>query len=292
VWSPTGETTQSITVTPTTTSTYVVTVTSNGCSASEDAVVSVNAKQVITLTSDKVNGCEPVTILFTNTTNNSNSILWNFGDGTTSTTSPVSHTYNAGVYNVSLTVTTSGCTSTLTNTAMINIYSNPNADFSWSGIDNNISFLSTSINSTKWLWSFGDNSTSNIENINHMYLSAGEYVVILNVENDNGCKDSITKTISIKDISTFFMPNAFSPNGDLINETYGPAFYNLEFEGFKYIIYNRWDGLIFETTNPEQRWDGKMKGNEVQEGVYVWRIDYTEKEGKIITRYGTVTLIK
>jgi len=291
LWNPTGETTQSITVTPTTTSTYIVTVTANGCSASEDAVVSVSPSPPVNFTSDKINGCEHLDVQFTST-NLLGTLLWNFGDGTTSTINPTTHTYSAGTYNVSLSITENGCTSTLTNNGMITVFTNPIADFSWSGIDNNISFLSTSTNSTKWLWNFGDNSTSNVENISHMYLNAGDYLVTLNVENNNGCKDDISKTISIKDISTFFMPNAFSPNSDLKNEIYGPVFYNLEFKEFKYFIYNRWGGLIFETTNPEQKWDGKMMGNMVQDGVYVWRIDYTEKGGKLITRYGTVTLIK
>jgi OmpA-OmpF porin, OOP family len=72
-------------------------------------------------------------------------------------------------------------------------------------------------------------------------------------------------------VSSLIVPNAFSPNGDGINDFFSPRDTNLSFYTCK--IYNRWGNLIFETTNPNQFWDGNYNGGECVEGTYFYLVE-------------------
>ena len=107
---------------------------------------------------------------------------------------------------------------------------------------------------------------------------------------------SITVSVDVEDFCpmTFYVPNAFTPNKDGINETFEPKMYNIV--TYQIIIYNRWGERIFTSTNPENQWDGTYLNEEVQQDVYVYKIIYSgygedqslEKKQLV----GTVTLIR
>ena len=107
---------------------------------------------------------------------------------------------------------------------------------------------------------------------------------------------SITVNVDVEDFCpmTFYVPNAFTPNKDGINETFEPKMYNIV--SYKIIIYNRWGERIFTSTNPENQWDGTVNGNEAQQDVYVYKILYSGyAEDQSIEKkqlVGTVTLIR
>jgi gliding motility-associated-like protein len=90
---------------------------------------------------------------------------------------------------------------------------------------------------------------------------------------------------------TLYVPTAFSPNGDGHNEIfYIPSTY---VGAYKLEIFNRWGNKLFESSDPNQGWDGKANGMEVPEGVYVWRVYATGLTGRpVIEQAGTVTLIR
>ena len=93
---------------------------------------------------------------------------------------------------------------------------------------------------------------------------------------------------------TFFVPNAFTPNDDGINDTFQPKMHNIE--GYKLHIFNRWGDLIFTSHDPANQWDGTYLGNECQIDVYVYKIVVTgyESQSEIEERRltGTVSLIR
>ena len=107
---------------------------------------------------------------------------------------------------------------------------------------------------------------------------------------------SITVSVDVEDFCpmTFYVPNAFTPNKDGINETFEPKMYNIV--TYQIIIYNRWGERIFTSTNPEVQWDGTYLNEEVQQDVYVYKIIYSgygedqSLDKKQLT--GTVTLIR
>ncbi len=91
-----------------------------------------------------------------------------------------------------------------------------------------------------------------------------------------------------------FIPNAFTPsNGDLLNNTYIPhlAYYDSGMD-YRMHIYNRWGELLFETSNPNEAWDGMYKGNICPMDVYVYIIDYGCPGHKYNEHRGTLHLLR
>ena len=90
---------------------------------------------------------------------------------------------------------------------------------------------------------------------------------------------------------TLYIPNAFSPDGDGVNDFFIPK--GAEFIHFEMEIYNRWGEKVYNTNNIDQPWSGKGKnGDEIQQGVYVYKIwirDFKEENHYYV---GNVTLIK
>jgi gliding motility-associated-like protein len=67
-----------------------------------------------------------------------------------------------------------------------------------------------------------------------------------------------------------YIPSAFSPNGDGLNDNFGVKGEGVK--NYRLLIYNRWGEIIFESTNPKQEWDGKYAGNKVEQGTYVYQL--------------------
>ena len=94
--------------------------------------------------------------------------------------------------------------------------------------------------------------------------------------------------------SEVFIPNSFTPDGDGMNEVFGPITSG-HFKSFTFSIFNRWGENIFSTETPGETWDGTLNGTIVQDGVYVWQLAYravTDEgvEQKRLT--GSVTLVR
>lgn len=143
-------------------------------------------------------GCNPLTVIFTDTSQHVVSWFWNFGDGTTDTLSSPSHTYlQNGVFDVSVIIESDyGCIDTLQLDSAVRIYS-PLANFSLTGNDGcapvSVSFADSSVDAADYLWDFGDGSSSVLQNPQHIYTIPGIYNVSLTVTNTGGCSN--TKTI-------------------------------------------------------------------------------------------------
>jgi gliding motility-associated-like protein len=131
------------------------------------------------------------------------------------------------------------------------------------------------INANTFEWIFGDNSTnSGIENPLHVFPELGNtsYVVTLIASNDAGCRDTTQTTIIVEDVIIYYVPNAFTPDGDNFNQTFKPVFTS-EFDPYDYhlMIFDRWGEVVFESYNAEIGWNGKYgaSGELVEDGVYV-----------------------
>ena len=107
----------------------------------------------------------------------------------------------------------------------------------------------------------------------------------------NGCSDTATDSVSVRSTPTIFTPNAFTPSGDRHNELFAPVVSSVA--SYEFIIFDRWGHVVFESTQPGEGWDGKVKGQTPISGVYVWKLtyeSYVEKGKKTI--HGHVVLIK
>ncbi len=99
----------------------------------------------------------------------------------------------------------------------------------------------------------------------------------------------------MNDILLYYIPNAFTPDGDEFNPTFKPVFTS-GFDPYDYhlIIFNRWGETVFESFNAERGWDGLYNSGElVEDGVYIWHIDFKETmSDKRHKEIGHVTLLK
>lgn len=311
-WMPGAGTGSTFSVSPAVTTTYTITIT-DGCTvlpATGTITVTVLPLPVVSFSSNATTGCEPICITFTDaSTIASGSITgwsWNFGNGSTSTLqAPAPVCYNAGTYDISLTATSNGgCTTTSLINNMITIYPQPVAAFTFgpqpTTTENpTITFTDLSVNAVNWSWDFADPSNlyepnaSNQMNPTHTYADTGVYCVTLTVQSAGGCADVATNCVTIAPEYTFYIPSAFTPNGDGLNPVFAPKGQNVK--EFTMRIYDRWGNQIFSSTALNEGWDGKVQnksGMIALQDVYVYNIDVKDNLGKRHNYIGTVTIVK
>ena len=144
----------------------------------------------------------PCQVNFVNSSTNASTYVWDFGDGTqTSTQQNPQHTFTAGgTYSVQLTATGSGGSNSTTKSVSIP-YPVPVANFSFTGANNTapctVSFTNTSTNATSYIWDFGDGSqTSTLTNPQHTYNAGGTFAAQLTATSPGG-SNAITKYVVI-----------------------------------------------------------------------------------------------
>jgi len=160
-------------------------------------------------------------------------------------------------------------------------------------------FINNSTNSIGYLWDFGDgSSTSNETNPTHKYTieKTGSFLVILIALNIDGCNDTLTRTVIVKEELIYYVPNAFTPDGDQFNNEFKPIFYS-GYDPYSYTmrIFNRWGELVFETNNVEIGWKGTFGegGNVVQDGLYIWKMEFKQNGiDKKIMEIGSILIAK
>jgi gliding motility-associated-like protein len=220
---------------------------------------------------------------------------WSLGNGTTAAGQQASAAYTtAGQYTVTLTVfAQNGCSASTSQT--VQVMASPTAGFSISGdayTDEPVVITDESSGGSSWQYDFGDGSGSLLQQPNHTYTDPGQYIIMQTVSNAAGCsaQDSILVSIKLNKVVPPKLPDAFSPNGDGVNDIFyvrgGP------FETLHLRIYNGWGELIFETTDPTFGWDGTYKGKPEINGVYVYSVVATSVDGQEHDRSGKVTLIR
>lgn len=198
-----------------------LTVTSGALSSSSTRTITVYANPTVNFTTSDTAICPGKTVTFSNTSTNGASgpatIKWTLGDGDTALVSPVTHTYMLpGYYNVALSVTNSnGCTTTLTKTTLIHVYTPPAVSFTQNKTTlcdppAPVAFTNTSTGSAplSYLWRFGDNTTSTATSPSHNYSTNGTYSVLLKVTDVHGCPDSaIGGTVTVGSVTSGFTFN-------------------------------------------------------------------------------------
>ena len=101
---------------------------------------------------------------------------------------------------------------------------------------------------------------------------------------------SVSNEAEVIPAMSIYVPNTFTPNGDGINDTFGIA--GEAIKDFTIQVYNRWGEMIFESANPNQRWDGTFKGVKVPQGAYVYRLTAQGATGKKENREGNLNVIR
>jgi len=277
----------------------------NGCTDTE--TVNINyapAPQSVSIVQSTDGGCNPTPILFTNNSmpiGADYDILWDFGDGNTSTEISPTHIYEkAGTYSVSLSIESPlGCFVAEDYPDLINILESPEAGFSLtpnelSSTNPTVQVNDASFNAVEWRYEFSNQGTATMANPSFTFRDTGQQQIVQIVTAPSGCIDTAIQFIDVIPFVQWFMPNAFTPNRDGVNDIFIGNGSLAGATDFTFTIWNRWGELVFETTNINKGWNGQ-KGNigrDSPAGVYVYVLSYRTPRREKVLLEGFATLIR
>ncbi|MEN9639786.1 MAG: hypothetical protein RLZZ262_1655, partial [Bacteroidota bacterium] len=274
-----------------------------GCSNDATSNYEIHPLPVIDIMPEVMNGCPPLMINFDNTTENGATYEWQFSNGATSSEMFPTITFeNTGEYDVQLTaVSEHGCQSVASYEDMIEVFPLPVSQFSSDPNDEviyelDIQFNNSSQGAILYQWSFGDDTYSNLANPIHEYVTGGFYTVTLTAQNEFGCTSKSVQGVNIDDTFYTYIPNAFSPNNDGINDTFGPVFSSTEeIKSYRFYVKNRWGEIIFETDNPNTHWLGnnKNEGWYLHNELFTWVVEIQFNNNNLNKLHeGTILLVR
>jgi len=274
---------------------YIATATLNNCTNSDTVFISVFPAPIINAGPDQ-SICYGDSVLLCAINTNGSNIVWDHNVIDSLKFSPEStHNY---------TVTTTIGTCVASDELQIIVNPLPDATFNFNPINPTVENTEVSFNNLNsnptvetYNWNLENSQTSNLESPIHVFPEIGgiSYTVSLLVTDTTGCKDSSSVQITIDDILLYYVPNAFTPDGNNINNIFQPVFTSgFDPQNYHLMIFNRWGETVFESYNSEIGWDGLYKNNELAEdGVYIWSITFGELvSDKRYNVKGLVTLIK
>jgi gliding motility-associated-like protein len=150
----------------------------------------------------------------------------------------------------------------------------------------------TTGSSIQYQWDFGDNNSSTLYSPTHLYGDTGTFTVKYIVTNAiTGCESETEKTVIVTPYFRLFIPSAFSPNGDGLNDIFEIS--GSAIEKYDLNIFDRWGGKMHQSANINQPWEGKVNGGyEAPQGAYVYVIIVKDVKGVEHEYTGTVTLIR
>lgn len=284
---------------------YILTVTdANGCIASTSAPAIVHPIPNVSISSTKNTGCPPFCSDFTFSSSSPiQTYDWNLGNGMSGSSPTGSGCFNTtGIYTVTAELTdVYGCSNS--NTYTVEVYPVPVADFNHApikpiiNVDGEVTFTDASWNTpiASWNWYFMNTAqyTSVLQNPTFMYTEPGNYVVALVVKSDKGCSDTLLRPLVVGEDYGIYVPNAFTPNGDGINDFFQPKGFGVV--KYELNIFDRWGEKVFHTNVFEEGWDGTFQGRGstiCEESSYTWLINTVSVFGKSHELKGHVILMR
>jgi len=239
-------------------------------------------------------GCSPFKVYVENTSTISDGYMeyeWYLDDSLiTNELNPYFGVWNDTVvpqeHKIKLIVTSDkGCVAKVVDEQAITVLPQPQAHFVISTEDYDafepfVNFRNKSVNSIRWEWDFDDGTTSTDFSPVHEFSTSGDYNVVMIAWNEYNCPDTAHIDLDMEAITTLYYPNAFTPNGDGINDFWFVQGF-LENREFEMAIYNRWGELLLEADHISFAWDGILPGTNkyAPNGVYVFHIKYEDNSG-------------
>ncbi len=222
------------------------------------------------------------------TASGANSYQWSTGESTSNIVIHLKDTFN--------TIRVIGKNVCETDTANWSIRVNPRpaANFTYSPkdpiVDEAVFLNYTGTGATDWTWYITNEPAvaGSVKEYETSFREKGYHTVKLVSENQFGCSDTISYTIHIGYDSRIYVPNAFTPDGNGINDSFKAVGFNIK--SIHMTIFNRWGEKLFESYGVNDAWDGTFKGQPVMDGVYIYMIDAEATDGEHYYLHGNVTL--
>lgn len=279
-WSPGNQSSSNVSVTPSSTSSYSVTYSVNGCSTTATSTVNVNATPTVSVSSVSI--CEGQTATLTATPSiTGGTYLWpqTMQTNQSIADSPLINTVYGVLYSVN------GCTAIASGSITVN--ANPTLTLSSSAstinpLDNAIITATGSVGT--YIWTTGE------ANMSIMVNPQNTTTYCATVTTTAGCKNSACVDVIVIDESTLYIPNVFTPNGDGVNDIYYTP--NRNIVKYNMDIFNRWGQLLFSSEDPLKGWDGTFNGQMVPDGVYVFILKATGADKAVYNKTGHITILK
>lgn len=153
-----------------------------------------------------------------------------------------------------------------------------------------ITFQNTSQGGVSYQWEFGDGQQSTVVHPNNTYDVPGTYLITLIATNALGCKDTISKPITILEEYWVYVPNAFTPDGNRFNNVFDASTINVA--KLEVWVFNRWGEVVYTSDAVDFSWDGTYKGLNCPDGTYTYKIAYVTRSNIEETIYGHVILLR
>lgn len=213
------------------------------------------------------------------------------------------NTLPPGSYEVGLIVMgDNGCVNESLDVGELLVYPRPLSSFNYpaaevSVLNPLVQFENLSIGADTYQWSFGDLASSNAFEPDYAFPEVADqgYQVCLEVTNGFGCLDSSCQDLFIPGELVVYVPNAFTPDQDGINEVFFPRVSGFEQDSYLFRIFNRWGELLFESRNPGEAWLGNARGGShfVPDGGYIWTLEVRDAYSAETKRFeGHVLLMR
>lgn len=253
-------------------------------------------------------GCTPLRVRFRDVSDSFESYRWTFGDGGYSDEKEPVWIFDVeGEYEVQLKVVGKDGAQSVAS-KLIKVHPQPLARFEITPEnaiipDDEIVFHNYSSSAVKYKWDFGDGNSSELFEPRHTYRQFGNYNIRLVASSEYGCTDTLFLANAFAGTGYYInFPNAFIPNpdgpsggyyspkSDEASHVFHPVFVGVS--DYNLRIFSRLGILIFETNDINIGWDGYIKGQLSDQGVYIWKVRGSFVNGEPFTKMGDVTLLR
>ena len=220
-------------------------------------------------------------------------VVWDFGNGKQGNGSNATCEYRKkGTYVPTASLYRGGRLLKKTTLNAITIGETPIVDFSWRSTDNTYTFYTGRTVDLAYKWEIDGKSFAD-KSVDYEFVRSGDYPIKL-VLSDGDCSAEATKSVKVVISHVFYVPNAFTPDTEGVNSTFGPIGEDMNFKTYSFGITNSRGDVVFTSTDPSVQWNGKVNnvGIAVEAGVYYWIIKTVDNYGNSQTRKGTVNVMR
>jgi gliding motility-associated-like protein len=254
-------------------------------------------------------GCMPLCTRFINTTAGSSGVVWNFGDQPLERRGDTTaYCYQrAGTFSVRMSLTDSNsCKASHIYQGSVKVRQKPDVSYvtepavlTLNNADKTI-LRNTSSHATSFTWYINGLHYSHRKDLEYNFREVGCTDIRLLAYDNSNCRDSVEKSVCVSEGFNFYMPAAFTPNEDGLNDEFKPKGSGWMFSDYLMEVYNRWGGKVFRSTEPEKGWDGGVRPDPAvpdayrsdPNDIYAWKVTVTDNEGNTHIYAGNVMVVR